>query len=804
MYGVLSESEIEYYKEYFNEKILTDFAFANYFEYMMANQRERRSFYYGTSNVGYDETKKCQFFHTIDTKSNKKSGGYLYLKHLLFVPFLSLDFLPDRIKLDKNKKIQFVKFGLYPQTGYFFTNDVKVIETDIEESGYVFNGDFTNYGYKPIRKLKYKCIKINKYNKPNFSTGKEHDYIFFKSGSYNCYRVEPVEWVVDTERNIMFPRLVLFTNVPFLKGEPDDPTFYDGIKNHITIYSFIKEFFIPNVLQNEKVNQEELISRELETYTNIKSNKLLKEKKEELGKELNTYIDEIKDKITDKLFKNNEENLQKFCIDEEKKLKKEIQTNLNKYKKEELKNCKEKVVELEKEIESIFSEFNESIKTKEATLEYVKKEFDNIAKEEFDKKMLPLITKHKKDLEKIKQDMVLEISKLVGEYYNDFEEQINKLIDKSNANINVLEEKEQELKETINSFDKTKEELNKEVDLALERIKNKKEEIEKEIIEEVIRRVVEINPVKEVNITIDSVKKKGIKGLFHKDFEAILQLVSSNTMPVFLVGPAGCGKNVIIKQCAKVLDKDFYYQNDNTEEHKLLGFVDANGVYHKTPFYEAFTKGGLLMLDEMDNSDPSVLLKLNSAMGTGSDFYITFPNGEFVKAHEDFQVVAAANTFGRGANNMYVGRNSLDMASLDRFFIYQIDYDRDLERTLVTNKEILNLFWEVRDIVANNDIMHVVSTRAILNMDKIISSNIIGKGTFTLDSAFKGTLIKGLDEEDLRIIVSRITGNDHYSKEFIRYGEKVLKELEEKRKEMENRARTNQQGYAYQKTYGGY
>lgn len=142
---------------------------------------------------------------------------------------------------------------------------------------------------------------------------------------------------------------------------------------------------------------------------------------------------------------------------------------------------------------------------------------------------------------------------------------------------------------------------------------------------------------------------------------------------------------------------------------------------------------------------------------------MTFPNGETIQAHKDFQVVAAANTYGTGSNQVYCGRNQIDGATLDRYFVYNLDYDRNLEKALVANKEILNLYWQVRDIVKENDIRHTVSTRAILNMDRIISSKIIGKGSFTIGDAFDGTLIKGLDIEDLNIIISKLSSSDTYT-----------------------------------------
>src|SRR5699024_3585815 len=92
-----------------------------------------------------------------------------------------------------------------------------------------------------------------------------------------------------------------------------------------------------------------------------------------------------------------------------------------------------------------------------------------------------------------------------------------------------------------------------------------------------------------------------LEGIFHEKFEQILNLVELD-IPTLLVGPAGSGKNHTLEQVAESLDLDFYFSNAITQEHKLTGFIDANGRFHETQFYEAFTNGGLFFLDEMDAS----------------------------------------------------------------------------------------------------------------------------------------------------------------------------------------------------------
>lgn len=89
-------------------------------------------------------------------------------------------------------------------------------------------------------------------------------------------------------------------------------------------------------------------------------------------------------------------------------------------------------------------------------------------------------------------------------------------------------------------------------------------------------------------------KKVEVDGVVHSKFDEVLAFVTANE-PVFLLGPAGSGKNVICKQIAKTLGLDFYFSNAVTQEHKITGFTDANGTFHETQFYKAFKNGGVFL-----------------------------------------------------------------------------------------------------------------------------------------------------------------------------------------------------------------
>lgn len=227
------------------------------------------------------------------------------------------------------------------------------------------------------------------------------------------------------------------------------------------------------------------------------------------------------------------------------------------------------------------------------------------------------------------------------------------------------------------------------------------------------------------------------EGVTHSKFGDILNLVSAD-IPVFITGPAGCGKNVICKQVAESLGLEFYFSNAVTQEYKVTGFIDAGGHYHETQFYKAFTEGGLFMLDEIDASTPEVLVILNAAI---ANRYFDFPTGR-VEAHENFRLIAAGNTYGTGADIEYTGRYQLDASSLDRFAIIEITYDADIEEFISNgNSELVSFVRKFREVVDKNKIKFIVSYRAIERLSKL-------EQMFDIKESVRLAVLKGLDKED--------------------------------------------------------
>lgn len=194
----------------------------------------------------------------------------------------------------------------------------------------------------------------------------------------------------------------------------------------------------------------------------------------------------------------------------------------------------------------------------------------------------------------------------------------------------------------------------------------------------VIELIKQYAPIKHIEVTSNA-GTHIVEGTQHKMFEEILDLLAVGTNP-YLVGAAGTGKTQAAENAAKALGKPFYSISVCSQSTKgeLFGFMSATGTYVSTLFRQAFEHGGVFLMDEVDNGNPNILNSLNAALANG---YCAFPDA-MVKRHEEFICVAAANTFGTGADRQYIGSAQLGAAFLDRFVQVEVGYDDALEEAL--------------------------------------------------------------------------------------------------------------------------
>ena len=209
-------------------------------------------------------------------------------------------------------------------------------------------------------------------------------------------------------------------------------------------------------------------------------------------------------------------------------------------------------------------------------------------------------------------------------------------------------------------------------------------------------------------------------GAVHDAFEAVASWVGIN-IPVLVKGPAGTGKSFLAKQVAEALGLPFAEMSlsGGTAEHHFVGSrlpgKDGAFEHRTTPFLECYENGGVVLLDEVDACDENVLLSINNGIANGRLAVPGRDDAPFAIKHKDFRLIAAANTYGTGPSAMYVGRNQLDAAFLDRFAVMDVDYDRKLERALCADaQQVANRWWEIREAAASKQLRRVVSTRSLL------------------------------------------------------------------------------------------
>jgi cobaltochelatase CobS len=204
-------------------------------------------------------------------------------------------------------------------------------------------------------------------------------------------------------------------------------------------------------------------------------------------------------------------------------------------------------------------------------------------------------------------------------------------------------------------------------------------------------------------------------------FPRVLALAAARRN-IMLVGPAGCGKTYIGNLTARALGLRFGSLSctSGMSEAHLLGraipnIADGTTTFQGTDFLDLYENGGVFLLDELDAADPNLLLAINSAIANGYCNVPNRPEKPRAQRHPDFVLIATANTFGRGANRQYAGRNQLDEATLDRFRVGMIecDYEEAVEQTVCPNSELRGVCQAIRRRIQANGLRRIMSTRFI-------------------------------------------------------------------------------------------
>ena len=155
------------------------------------------------------------------------------------------------------------------------------------------------------------------------------------------------------------------------------------------------------------------------------------------------------------------------------------------------------------------------------------------------------------------------------------------------------------------------------------------------------------------------------------NFKDVKKIISSRLFyPTFITGLSGNGKTFGVEQACAQLKRELIRVNITieTDEDDLIGgfrLINGETVWHNGPVIEALERGAILLLDEVDLASNKILCLQSVLEGKG---VFLKKIGKFVQPKKGFNVIATANTKGKGSDDgRFIGTNVLNEAFLERF-----------------------------------------------------------------------------------------------------------------------------------------
>ena len=214
------------------------------------------------------------------------------------------------------------------------------------------------------------------------------------------------------------------------------------------------------------------------------------------------------------------------------------------------------------------------------------------------------------------------------------------------------------------------------------------------------------------------------------NFTSLKKIVQSKKFyPTFITGLSGNGKTLSVEQVCANLGRELIRVNITieTDEDDLIGgfrLVDGSTVWHNGPVVEALQRGAILLLDEIDLASNKILCLQSILEGKGVFLKKT---GKYVKPALGFNVVATANTKGKGSDDgRFIGTNVLNEAFLERFPVtFEQDYpSATVEQKILTNvgcdlqfsENLVKWAGVIRKTFFDGGVDEVITTRRLVHI----------------------------------------------------------------------------------------
>lgn len=155
-----------------------------------------------------------------------------------------------------------------------------------------------------------------------------------------------------------------------------------------------------------------------------------------------------------------------------------------------------------------------------------------------------------------------------------------------------------------------------------------------------------------------------------KDVEKIIQ--SRIFYPTYITGLSGNGKTMMVEQACARANREYVRVQitPETDEDDLIGgfrLVNGETVFNKGPVIKAMERGAILLIDEIDRGSNKIMCLQGVLEGKP---ILIKKTGEVVSPSSGFNVIATANTKGKGSDDgRFIAATIIDEAFLERFTI---------------------------------------------------------------------------------------------------------------------------------------
>ena len=258
------------------------------------------------------------------------------------------------------------------------------------------------------------------------------------------------------------------------------------------------------------------------------------------------------------------------------------------------------------------------------------------------------------------------------------------------------------------------------------------------------------------------------------NFNDIRKIIQSNTFyPTFITGLSGNGKTFSVEQACAQLGRELIRVNITieTDEDDLIGgfrLVDGNTAWHNGPVIEALERGAILLLDEIDLASNKILCLQSILEGKG---VFLKKIGRWVKPAAGFNIIATANTKGKGSDDgRFIGTNVLNEAFLERFALtFEQQYPPTAVEAKILNKLcsdeqfcarladwadiIRKTFYDggIDEVISTRRLIHIIKAYSIFN-DKVKAINL---GLNRFDDETKQAFMSLYDAVDSEVDVNQ-------------------------------------------------